>query len=46
MRNYSGINRALATGPALPLGLHKDGIMEEMEQTKELMNKVMKKYIE
>ena len=46
MRNYSGINRALAAGPALPLELHKDGIMAEMEVTKELMNKVMKKYIE
>lgn len=40
--NYNGLQRALAQGPALP----KDLVMSDMDQTKELMNKVMKKYIE
>lgn len=40
--NYGELQRALSSGPALPNGLP----MSELDQTKELMNKIMKKYVE
>jgi len=40
--NYSELQRAMSSGPALPNGLP----MSDLDQTKELMNKIMKKYIE
>lgn len=40
--NYGELQRAMSSGPALPPGL----AMSELDQTKELMNKIMKKYIE
>jgi|TARA_B110000285_G_scaffold216633_1_gene264117 meckelin len=40
--NYGELQRAMSSGPALPNGL----AMSDLDQTKELMNKIMKKYIE
>ena len=40
--NYGELQRAMSSGPALPNGIP----MSDLDQTKELMNKIMKKYIE
>lgn len=42
MRNYSGLQRALKAGPAIPKNLN----LRELESTKEITNKILKKYID
>lgn len=40
--NYNALQKAISSGPALPEKVN----MSDLETTKELMNKIMKKYID
>ena len=41
-RNYNELQKNISFGPALPENVN----MKELDHTKELMNKIMKKYVD